>query len=442
MKTFLVTVPLFDKNMAVAAYRMCDRSAENPLDTRKDFRGMREVLLSPGLDLVENIGLEPFSDGKPLFVDINHYQLLTGMPARLDLDISKMVGVLSHHTPQENETVYRCADLYDCGYRFAMEGFPEGGAENRFLPYLDYIILSCKDPLFSLRLKSMQRILPKQQVILCHVPDMDAFYTLSSRGEALFTGDFFTQPVTKGLPSISPIKINTLQLLRRVSEEDFELRDITKIIAHDPALTVSLLRFINSAAVGLSHRVDSIENAVAILGQLEVRRWATVAISVSLAEDRPSEVTRASMIRAKFAENLAPAFNLFDMRYSLFLTGLFSMLDIILQKPMAEAVAEVALNPTVQQALVEKTGPFCGLMELIFAYEHADWDRASILMIQNNTNIGVVSAAFLDALVWFNRLLISIRSEGQATVTHSEHPEKPHRPPTYIEKPVAPVPLQ
>ncbi|MDL2253871.1 HDOD domain-containing protein [Ruminococcaceae bacterium OttesenSCG-928-I18] len=414
MKVFLVAVPLFDPMMAVAAYRMCDRSAENPLDARSDFRGMREVMLSPGLDLVQMIGLEAFAGDKPLFVDVNGLQLLSGMPTRVDINLDQMVCVLPSKTPVAEDVSEKCAELHDKGYHFAMDGYPGEGTDNPLLQYLDYIILDCKDPQFSIQLKTMNREMRRMRIIISNVPDMDAFHMLSSRNSALFTGDFFKQPITEGLRDLSPLKINALQLLKRVSEEDFELSEITRIIARDPALTLSLLRFINSGAVGLSRQVDSIENAVAILGQLEVRRWATVAISVSLAEDRPTEITRVSMIRAKFAENLAPAFDLFDVRYSLFLTGLFSLLDIIVQKPMSEAISDLAVDDIVKDALVEKKGTLYKVMELIDAYEHADWDRASIIMIRNNTNINVVSAAFIDALVWYNKLLVAINREANS----------------------------
>lgn len=412
MKVFLVAVPLFNGDMEVAAYRLLDRSAEEgPLSIKGDFRSTREIMLSPGLDLVQMIGIEPFAADKPLFVDVNHLQLLSGMPTRVDLDPAQMVCVLPAATPESEELVNKCALLKSQGYRFAMDGYPPRGQQNAYLHYLNYVILDCKNPQFSIQIKQMQRELDDKHIVVGNVPDMEAFRMLSFRSHSLYTGDFYSAPVTAGASKISPLKINTLQLLKRVSEDDFELTDITKIIARDPALTISLLRFINSSAVGLSREVDSIQNAVAIMGQAEVRRWATVAISVSLAEDRPGEITKLSMIRAKFAENLAPAFGLFDVRYSLFLTGLFSLLDIILQKPMDQAIKEVAVDPHVREALVERTGSLHKVMELIYAYEHADWDRVSIIMIRNNTNINVVSGAFVDALLWYNKLLVAIEKE-------------------------------
>jgi EAL and modified HD-GYP domain-containing signal transduction protein len=147
---------------------------------------------------------------------------------------------------------------------------------------------------------------------------------------------------------------------------------------------------------------------VAILGQKEVRRWATVAISVSLAEDRPGEITKLSLVRAKFAENLALAFELGIFQSNLFMAGLFSLLDVVLEKPMAEAVKEVAVDDRVKKALVDKTGELYTVLDLIYTYERADWDKVSIIGIRNNVDMEMVIQAFLDALVWYNQLLASI----------------------------------
>jgi EAL and modified HD-GYP domain-containing signal transduction protein len=163
-----------------------------------------------------------------------------------------------------------------------------------------------------------------------------------------------------------------------------------------------------------SRSVDSIRNAVAILGQKEVRKWATVAISVGIGEDRPSEITKLSLIRAKFAENLAPAFDMAAKSGSLFISGLFSLLDVILERPMREAIKEVAADDEVRDALVDHQGKISEVLKLIFAYERADWHHASINMVTNGVDIEVLTQAFLDSLYWYRQLLDAIDEEADA----------------------------
>ena len=212
---------------------------------------------------------------------------------------------------------------------------------------------------------------------------------------------------------MSPLKANALRILKEVNEEDFELTDIGATIEKDPALSISLLRFINSPAVGLRNKVESINNAVAILGQDAVRRWTTVTISISLSDDKPGEITKLSLVRAKFAENLAPLFGLGALSGSLFMTGLFSLLDTILDKTMEDAIKEVAVDDNVRASLVEQSGKLYPVIEFMYAYERADWNKVTITTIRNDINGAAVGQAFVDAMIWYHQLLGTIANEPE-----------------------------
>lgn len=410
----IVAIPLFDYSMTVGAYRLCDHKGTSLFGIENNFLRMNDALTSPGLDIIERVGLAPFTGGKPLFTDINKFKLLSGAPKDIDIAPDKLICILGTDIAPDADVLIKCQELKLAGYSLAMDGFPEHGEHSPFLQYIDYMILNYQHPNFSSWYKTVRSKMPQVKAIISDVPDMESFKWLAGNKAALFTGDFYSQPITSGASEISPIKINALQLLREVNQDDFDLTDIAKIIGRDPYLTISLLKFINSDAVGLKRKVDSINSAVAILGQQEVRRWATIAISMSLAEDMPGEITKLSLVRAKFAENLAGAFELGVFQPALFMAGLFSLLDVILDKPMDQAIKEVAVDMRVEQALVEKKGDLYPVLELIYAYERADWDKTSIVMIKNDIETTTVNQAFIDALLWYSKLLASIDENAEA----------------------------
>jgi EAL and modified HD-GYP domain-containing signal transduction protein len=409
MKTFVVAIPFFDSEMSVGAYRLSSRSGQTLLGMLVDEMSLSDAVLSPGLDLVMSLGVEPFAGDSRLFIDINEFHLLMRTPIVLGINPELLVCILSSQINTDSAVIEKITELKELGFCVAVDGVLPGSMQNPLFEHIDYMIIDISkftvDDKFMATIKMLSAI---KNVVLSEVNDMATFEALSGLRNTQYCGRFFNQPITEGVSKISPLKINALNLLKRVNQEDFDLGDIADTIGQDPSLSISLLRFINSI---MPRKIESLRNAVAILGQKEVKRWATAAISLRLADDRPNEVTKLSLVRARFAENLAAPFEMGVFSQSLFMMGLFSLLDVILEMPMEQAVAEVAVDEHVRKALVEKSGEFYKVMQFIDAYEHADWDKLAILMVNHNLNLDSVTNAFVDALVWYKALLDAIAEE-------------------------------
>ncbi|MCL1849439.1 MAG: HDOD domain-containing protein, partial [Clostridiales bacterium] len=268
MKVFIVAVPLFDNEMAVKAYRLRDRSGDRALGIQNDFRRMSEAFDSPGLDLIEEIGLEPFAGDKPLFADLNMFQLMVGRPSQAGIDPAKLICVLPGDIPANEMIIEKCRILRERGYSLAFEGFPLEMNESPLVPMVDYLILDYLSSSFTSAHFYARTYWPDVNLVIANVPDAESYERLTARNPSgLFTGGFYSRPITEGAVELSPVKVNALQLLNVVHNPDFEFEETVEIIERDPYLTISLLRFINSAAIGLGTRVDSIMRAVTILGQ-------------------------------------------------------------------------------------------------------------------------------------------------------------------------------
>jgi len=411
MKTFIVAIPFFDSDMSVRAYRLSSRSGKKLIGMMVEELSMSDAVLSPGLDLIKTLGVEPLTGGCPLFVDINEFQLLMRIPIVLDINPEHLVCVLKKSINPDSAVLEKCGELKELGFKIAIDGLPDGLTGNPLFEHLDYIILDIRDYTIDEKFTATVKALAKlKQIVLSYIPDMDKFNTLVGLQNTLYCGGFFSEPITKGVSKISPVKINALTLLKRLNEEDFDLGDIADTIGRDPALSISLLRFINTV---MPREIESIRNAVAILGQKEVKRWATAAISIQLADDKPNEITKLSLIRARFAENLSKAFSMGVYSSSLFMLGLFSLLDVILERPMEAAVKEVALDENVRAALVDKAGELYKVLEFIHAYEHANWDEIAMFMVRYELQLDDVTTAFVDALVWYKALLDAIAVDNE-----------------------------
>jgi len=402
---------MFDTKMAVHAYLMMTRDGDKLLGSAEDFRMLSGELLAPALEFVGEIGVEPFAGGHDFFVMISKYQLLLGMPINMNIPPEHFVCVIDKDTLTDNAAYAKLGILKRKGYRLALNGLPAAISLETAVKFFSFILLDCKSDSFTDDIKTIRPFIFKIRLVITDIPDMASYNKYAGARNVLLSGNFYSQPITKGVVEISPLKINSLNLLRQINEEGFDLIQAANTIERDPALSISLLRFINAMNPNRSREIGSIRSAVAILGQKEVKKWATVAISFSIGEDRPSEITKLSLIRAKFAENLASSFNMAHKAGSLFISGLFSLLDVILQRPMSEAIEEVASETEIKEALLNKNGRIFEVLSLIFAYERADWHNASINMVRNGVDITVLTKAFLDSLYWYRQLLDAIDYE-------------------------------
>jgi len=413
LRYFIASVPFFDANMTVHAYKMMTQDGDKLLGSAEDHRMLGGELLAPALEFVREIGTEPFAGENDFFVEISKYQLLIGMPLNMHIPPENFVCVIDKDTLLDNAAYAKLGILQRRGYRLAINGFPRAISMDTAVKVFNFVLLSCKDENFNAELKEIRPYIFKTKLVITDVPDMESFNKYSGARGVLLSGNFYSQPITKGTVDVSPLKINALHLLGQINMESFDLGEAASIIERDPALSISLLRFINAMNPDRSRKIDSIRNAVAILGQNEVKKWASIAISVNMGEDRPSEITRLSLIRAKFAENLAPAFEMAIKSGSLFISGLFSLLDVILQMPLSKAIDEVAASGEIRDALLERKGQLSDVLKLIFAYEHADWHNTSLIMVRHGIDIEILTKAFMDSLYWYRQLLDAIEDEEE-----------------------------
>ena len=156
--------------------------------------------------------------------------------------------------------------------------------------------------------------------------------------------------------------------------------------------------------MALNSEITSIRHATAMLGQKELKRWINTAVTKELCADRPTEITRLVMIRAKFAENLAESFEMSLLGQELFIMGLFSAIDIMLGKTMKEALDMVLVPKDVKLALLDNDGPFAPVLNFIKRYEDADWTEISRLMVLGNMDMTKIYDAYLSALRWYRDL--------------------------------------
>ena len=269
---------------------------------------------------------------------------------------------------------------------------------------MDYVLIDCQEIDAVKASFYFRKLYPDICICASNIPDMETFEKLSpTETISLFEGTFFRMPVTRGEHKVSPLKINYISLLNLIEEDDFDLTKAADIISQDTALIISLLRLANTRS--FNSEITSVRVAVSMLGQKDLTRWIQTTVIEKLCSDKPNELMRLSLLRAKFAENLAPVFHMAMRSQELFLTGLFSILDIILDCSMEEALSMVRVSDKIRTALLEHTGPLAEVLHFIVKYESAEWQEVSRQLVLKNIEISDVSQAWVSSLQWYAKLI-------------------------------------
>ncbi|MDD2741665.1 MAG: HDOD domain-containing protein [Rhodocyclaceae bacterium] len=197
-----------------------------------------------------------------------------------------------------------------------------------------------------------------------------------------------------------PHKVQLLNLMRLV-QSDAENNEIAAGLKQDPLLTFRILRYLNSPALGLSHRIESINQAITILGRQRLTRWLAVLL-FSVREPDFSDwlLVESALTRGRLMEVLGAEVMPHEAHDALFLTGIFSCLDRLLRRPMAEALAMLSISDHVENALLNGSGPYASLLALAKASETFDLERISIAAESANLEPDKVNRALLAATAW------------------------------------------
>lgn len=358
------------------------------------------------LELIQELGTTTLSGGKPIFVSLNNISIFSSLESECKNTNHAPILLIDQTFPPVSMYTDRIRELREFGYHFAIRNLPVHCYEDYapILSQMDYILIDCQKIDAVKASFYFRKLYPNICICASNIPDMETFGKLSpAETISLFEGTFFRMPVTRGEHKVSPLKINYISLLNLIEEDDFDLTKAADIISQDTALIISLLRLANTRS--FNSEITSVRVAVSMLGQKDLTRWIQTTVIEKLCSDKPNELMRLSLLRAKFAENLAPVFGMAMRSQELFLTGLFSILDIILDCSMEEALSMVRVSGKIRAALLEHTGSLAEVLHFIVKYESAEWQEVSRQLVLKNIEIPDVSHAWVSSLQWYAKLI-------------------------------------
>ncbi len=384
--------PIFDIAGKVWAYELLFRGG---IDNAISSTNASSTLLPFMVDV------QALAGGKRAFISFPGRLIEQGAPAALP---SQLLGVqIPNDIIPTEQLVEACRNLKQKGYILALDDFTQGSEQETLVELADIVKINFADTTTAERMWLLERSRTgpgRARLLASEAHSSKEYREAQELGYSLFQGYYFAQPVPSRGRTAASYSATGLQLLNEVQKPEPEFEQMAEIIGHDPALSYGVLRLVNSAAFGLRTEVSSIKHALLIMGMKEIKEWFPVLIMTTLTKDKPDELVTMSVVRARFAELAAEQTSLSGRSAELFLTGLFSTIDALLDRPMQEAIESLPLPADVHAALLGKDGPLTPFYRLILAYEQGLWDEMSSLASQVGAAEQELPHAYAAAVSW------------------------------------------
>ena len=390
--------PIFTKGLKVYGYELFfqdNNAAASTGEIHRDTASSETVLSS-----IRDLRIEKVTNGKRAFINFAEKLMLDYIPPLLP-DSIPVVEITDPIEPNA-EMLKKCRELKEKGYLFAFDDFVLMPGYGDFLPFADIIRVDfTRAPLDAARRYMAMGAWRNVTLLAKMLETNDDFEMAKSMGFTIFQGSFFCKPVnieTKG--RISPLKINCLRLIGLSFNSNVDFVEIAEIIKQDVALSYMLFRVVNSAFFRLQYTVSNIKQALAILGLEEIKKWITLISLSRMTDDKPNELVVMSLTRGRFMELLAPLVGELPNKDDMFMTGLLSLMDSLMDMTLKELVHKTGISDEISAPLLTREGEIGELLSMIISYENAEWDMAQELAGKYGISMDAVSDCYISAIEW------------------------------------------
>lgn len=394
MNIFVARQPIFDKNKNVVAYELLYRNNLNNKYTAEDGNKATYKLIANSFYM---IGVERLTEGKRALINFTEDLLKEEIGAMLPKELV-VIEILETVEPTK-EVLEACTRLKNKGYIIALDDFVFHEKYKEFIELADIIKIDFTITLNEERKNIMKRIDKKNIKFLAEkVETEEEFKEAISYGYTYFQGYFFSKPSIISAKDIPVNKLAHMKILDNLNNMDFE--DLEVLIKQDVALSYKLLKTVNSSFYGFKNKVGSIKQAMSLIGEEEMFKWVYIIIVNSISEDVPNELVKTSLIRAKFCEEIAIKTKLHKYKFNVYITGLLSVIDVMLDIPMKEAIKNLAVPDEVKYALLGGNNYLNNILKLVISYEAGDWDSTLIMSNVIKLSDDSIGECYLKALEW------------------------------------------
>ncbi|HTF85847.1 MAG TPA: HDOD domain-containing protein [Cellvibrio sp.] len=390
----LARQPIFNRKMQVVAYELLCRSCDlNEYTADSGDMASSQVLLHTFTEL----SIHSVVGHHQAFINFTRTLLMTPPP----FDRRQLVVEVLEGQQIDAQMLHSLRSLREQGYTIALDDFELTDETRDLIPYADIIKLDVLQLSPQQIREHIDYLKPFGLTLLAEkVETYEMLEYCKDAGFDLFQGYFLARPkVIKGR-RITENKQAVLQLLSVLHDPDVPLERVEQLVARDPMLSYKLLRLVNSAAFALPRTIESLRQAITLLGLNIIKNWVNLLAMANLG-DKPVELSIAALTRARMCEIIAATMSGKKRQDTFFTVGLLSTLDAFMDAPLEVLLGNISLSEQLNEALLKHLGDEGKVLDIVEHYERAEWDKIDWEYLGSRSiSPDTLSHIYLDALSW------------------------------------------
>jgi EAL and modified HD-GYP domain-containing signal transduction protein len=401
---YLGRQPILDRAQQLIGYELlyrADAHAVEALFTDDEYASL--VVIA---SLLQDIGPEQVLGGKLGFVNVRPESIGEDSPISL-LEPRRTVLEFSSREPVSEAVLARLTELRRLGYGLAVTVDSPAVLRQPIFALASYVKVDLlKVPMEQLPLvmKLLKSVGGRRLLIAEKVETREQASACLALGFDCLQGFYFARPETLAARKLEPARAAVMHAIKLLLR-NADVIEVDNALKRDVALSVKLLRYMNSAGMGLTTRIDSLKHAIGLLGYNKLARWLTLLLATAESKDPTAPLlARTAITRGRLMELLGEGrFNV-AQRDNLFIAGTFSLLPAMLMVPMKDALAELELPASVAEGLLARTGEFAPYLRLAEAVEHPSLSGVALLCKELDIAPRALNLAQMQATDWVNQL--------------------------------------
>jgi len=389
--------PIYNSRMGVYGYELLFRSAGKVNAELRPTEATAQVLATTIL----NFGLNELVLNRKAVINVTRAFL--EIMSDIQLPTEQVILDIPDNIAVDHALIAKLKELRELGFGVSVGGLGNLEKLQLVLPYANIFRIDVHQVNVS-QLDALVKFLRRFSHLSLQalkIETMEEYRFYCDRGFDYLQGYFLSKPreyVSRDLPGS---KLAILQLLATVHRADVATNDIEQQITRDVALSYKLLKLVNAPFFGIGREVDSIKQAIVLLGRDEIRKWVSL-LALGGMSDEPAATMEIAVLRAKLCEMLAVKAGLKTDSY--FTVGMFSALDMLMRQPIESILAKLPLSDAIKDAILHHRGLPGSALACALAIENAEWSEIEFRTLDQEDMLEV----YREAVQWTNKIIRSL----------------------------------